>query len=74
MPFISLNDLQPSQFAFSFTPNPNIRGYCVNAAFMALNSEKLCEHVDDAFYYDFWDDMVPHYKENRKKKTEATKT
>ena len=27
------------------------------------------EHVDDAFHYDFEDNMFPHFKENRKTKS-----
>jgi hypothetical protein len=69
MPFISFNDLQPSRFALSYIPNPNLRAYWIEAAFMALDSEKLGEHVDDAFHYDFGDNMFPQYKENRKTKS-----
>ena len=69
MPFISFNDLQPSRFALSYIPNPNRRAYWMEAAFMALDSEKLGEHVDDAYHYDFGDNMFPHYKENRKTKS-----
>jgi len=36
---------------------------------MALDSEKLGEHVDDAYHYDFGDNMFPHYKETRKTKS-----
>jgi hypothetical protein len=69
IPFISLNDLQPSRYALSYVPNPNIRGYWVEAAFIALDSEKLGENVEDSFHYDFGDNMFPHFKENRKTKS-----
>ena len=69
MPFISFNDLQPSRYALSYIPNPNRRAYWMEVAFMALDSEKLGEHVDDAFHYDFGDNLFPHYKENRKTKS-----
>ncbi len=36
---------------------------------MALDSEKLGEHADDAFHYGFGDNMFPHFKENRKTKS-----
>ena len=64
--FISLNDLQPSRYALSYIPNPNRRAYWMEVAFMALDSEKLGEHVDAAFHYDFGDNMFPHFKGNRK--------
>ena len=70
MPFISFNDLQPSRFALSYIPNPNRRAYWMGeVAFMALDSEKLGEHVDAAFHYDFGDNMFPHFKGNRKTKS-----
>ena len=36
---------------------------------VALDSRKLGEHADDAFHYDFGDNMFPHFKENRKTKS-----
>ncbi len=41
----------------------------MEVAFMALDSKKLGKHVDDAFHYDFGDNMFPHFKENRKTKS-----
>ena len=41
----------------------------MEVAFMALDSEKLGEHVNDAFHYDFGDNMFPHYKKKRKTKS-----
>jgi hypothetical protein len=67
--FISLNDLQPSRYALSYIPNPNRRAYWMEVAFLALDSEKLGEHVDAAFHYDFGDNMFPHFKGNRKTKS-----
>ena len=69
MPFISFNDLQPSRYALSYILNPNRRALWMEVAFMALDSEKLGEHADDAFHYDFGDNMFPHFKENRKTKS-----
>jgi len=37
--------------------------------FLALDSEKLGEHVDDAYHLDFGDNMFPHFKGNRKTKS-----
>ncbi len=51
----------------------------MEVALMALDSEKKGEQVDDAFHYDFGDNMFPHFKENEKrnmclkKKMEVTK-
>ena len=42
--------------------------------FIALDSEKLGEHVDDTYYLDFGDNIFPHFKGNRKKKMTLTKT
>jgi hypothetical protein len=67
--FISLNDLQPSRFALSYVTNPNRRAYWMEVAFMALDSEKLGEHVDDAYHLDFADNIFPHYKGNKKNKS-----
>ena len=41
----------------------------MEVAFLALDSEKLGEHVEDAYYLDFGDNMFPQYKENRKTKS-----
>ena len=68
-PFISFNDLQPSRFALSYIPNLNRRAYWMEVAFMALDSEKLGEHVDAAFYNDFGDNIFPQFKGNRKTKS-----
>ena len=38
-------------------------------AFLALDSEKLGELVEDAYYLDFGDNMFPLYKANRKTKS-----
>ena len=67
--FRSLNDLQPSRFALSYVPNPNRRAYWMEVAFMALDSEKLGEHVNDAYHLDFGDNMFPHFKGNKKTKS-----
>ena len=68
-PFISFNDLQPSRYALSYVPNENRRSYWMEVAFMALDSEKLGEHVDDDYHLDFGDNMFPHFKGNRKTKS-----
>jgi len=69
MPFISFNDLQPSRYAMSYVPNLNRRSYWMEVAFLALDSEKLGEHVEDAYHYDFGDNIFPQYKQNRKTKS-----
>jgi len=68
-PFISFNDLQPSRFALSFVPNDNRQAFWMEVAFLALDSEKLGEHVEDAYHLDFGDNMFPHFKGNRKTKS-----
>ncbi len=68
-PFISFNDLQPSRFAFSYGPNDNRQAYWMEVAFLALESEKLGEHVEDAYHLDFGDKMFHHFKGNRKTKS-----
>ncbi len=37
-------------------------------AVVALDSEKLGEHVNDNYHYDFDDNMFPHYLGNKKTK------
>ena len=68
-PFISFNDLQPSRFALSYVPNDNRHAYWMEVAFLALDSEKLGEHVEDAYHLDFGDNMFPHFMGNRKTKS-----
>jgi len=68
-PFISFLDLLPSRFALSYIPNHNRRSSWMEVAFIALDSEKLGEHVDDAYYLDFGDNIFPHFKGNRKTKS-----
>ena len=41
----------------------------MEVAFLALDSEKLGEHVDDAYHLDFGDNMFPHFKGNIKTKS-----
>jgi hypothetical protein len=41
----------------------------MEVAFLALDSEKLGEHVEDAYHYDFGDNIFPQYKQNRKTKS-----
>lgn len=50
-------------------PNHNRNSYWMDVAFLALDSEKLGEHVDDAYHLDFGDNMFPHFKGNRKTKS-----
>ena len=66
--FISFDDIQPSRYALSYVPSENIRDDYVAVAFIALDSEKLGEHVNDNFHQDFGDNMFPHYLGNRKTK------
>jgi uncharacterized protein (DUF952 family) len=41
----------------------------MDVAFLALDSEKLGEHFDDAYHLDFGDNMFPHFKGNKKTKS-----
>ena len=67
--FVAFSDLQPSRYALSYLPNHNRNSYWMDVAFLALDSEKLGEHVDDAYHLDFGDNMFPHFKGNRKTKS-----
>ena len=40
----------------------------MKVAFIALDSEKLGEHVNDNYHHDFGDNMFPHFLGNRKTK------
>ena len=66
--FISFDDIQPLRYALSYVPTQNIRDASVAVAFIALDSEKLGEHVYDHYHHDFGDNMFPHYLGNRKTK------
>ena len=66
--FISFNDLQPSRYALSYVPQSNERLDYIEAAFIALDSEKLGEHVNDAIQVDFGDEKFPYFLGNKKNK------
>lgn len=66
--FIAFDDIQPSRYAMSYLPSDNIRDDFMKVAFIALDSEKLGEHVNDDYHHDFGDNMFPHYQGNRKTK------
>ena len=68
MHYVSFDDIQPSRYALSFVPSVNIRDDFMAVAFVALDSEKLGEHVNDNYHYDFSDNMFPHYLGNKKTK------
>ena len=68
MHYVSFDDIQPSRYALSFVPSVNIRDDFMAVAFVALDSEKLGEHVNDNYHYDFGDNMFPHYLGNKKTK------
>ena len=56
-------------FSFFYVPNPNRCSYWMEVAFLALDSESLGEHVEDAYHYDFGDNIFPQYKQNTKTKS-----
>jgi len=66
--FISFSDLQPSRYALSYVPQSNERVDYIEAAFIALDSEKLGEHVNDAVHVDFGDNKFPYFLGNKKNK------
>jgi len=66
--FISFDDIEPTRYALSYVQSENIRDEYVEVAFIALDSEKQGEHVNDNFHHDFGDNMFPHYLGNRKTK------
>ena len=66
--FISFGDIQPSRYALSYVPSNNIRDGSMKVAFVALDSEKLGEHVNDNYHHDFGDNMFPHFLGNKKTK------
>ena len=68
MHYVSFDDIQPSRYALSFVPSVNIRDDFMAVAFVALDSEKLGEHVNDNYHHDFGDSMFPHYLGNKKTK------
>ena len=68
MHYVSFDDIQPSRYALSFVPSVNIRDDFMAVAFVALDSEKLGEHVNDNYHYDFGDNMFPHCLGNKKTK------
>lgn len=66
--FISFSDLQPSRYALSYVPQSNERVDYIEAAFIALDSEKIGEHVNDAKHVDFGDNKFPYFLGNKKNK------
>jgi hypothetical protein len=66
--FVAFSDLQPSRYALSYIPESNNRATYIKVAFIALDSEKLGEHVNDTFEIDFGDNKFPYYLGNRKTK------
>jgi len=66
--FISFSDLQPSRYALSYVPQSNERVNFIEAAFIALDSEKLGEHVNDSIHVDFGDNKFPYFLGNKKNK------
>ena len=45
-----------------------MHAYSMNVAFIALDSEQLGEHVNDAIHLDFGDNKFPYYLGNKKTK------
>ena len=63
MHYVSFDDIQPSRYALSFVPSVNIRDDFMAVSFVALDFEKLGEHVNDNYH---GDNMFPHYLSNNK--------
>ena len=60
--FVSFNDLEPSRYALSYLPPPNMNPNCyIQMAFIALDSEKLGERPEDKIHVDFGDNKFPYY-------------
>ena len=66
--FVSFNDLQPSRYVMSYVHEPNHHAFSINVAFIALDKEKLGDHVEDREHVDFGDNKFPLYMANRKNK------
>ena len=49
-------------------PRSNERVDYIDAAFIALDSEKLGEHVNDSVHVDFGDNKFPYFLGNKKNK------
>ncbi len=49
-------------------PQSNERVDFIEAAFIALDSEKLGEHVNDSIHVDFGDNKFPYFLGNKKNK------
>ena len=68
-PALKNKSFQPSRYALSYIPESNKRASYIKVAFIALDSEKLGEHVNDTFEIDFGDNKFPYYLGNRKTKS-----
>jgi hypothetical protein len=59
--FISFNDLLASRFCLSFIPPKNASVRDVEVAFMAIDSEKVGEDVNDSQHFNFGDNQFPNF-------------
>ena len=59
--FISFNDLLASRFCLSFIPLTQKSARDVEVAFMALDSEKIGDDVNDSQHFNFGDNQFPNY-------------
>ena len=63
--FISFNDLLASRFCLSFIPPSNASVRDIEVAFMAIDSEKLGEDVNDSYHFNFGDNQFPTFLSSR---------
>jgi hypothetical protein len=63
--FISFNDLLASRYCLSFIPPKNASVRDVEVAFMAIDSEKIGEDVNDSQHFNFGDNQFPNFLGSR---------
>ena len=67
-PYITTNQLRPSQYALAYIPLTGLKVY-INVGFIALDAENLYEDRTD--YYDFGDNKFPYFKGNNNKQLDT---
>jgi uncharacterized membrane protein YgcG len=76
-PFVSLDDIVPSRFAMAFGPlegEGGARQQWLQISFLALDSERIGDGVDDAKFQDFGDDCLGLYMPTKHKIREKNDT
>jgi hypothetical protein len=63
--FISFNDLLASRYCLSFIPPKTASVRDVEVAFMAIDSEKIGEDVNDSQHFNFGDNQFPNFLGSR---------